>query len=48
MLDIALQHPGSTDDSVIFERSALRVQCEQDHLNIILQGIMDTHADLIY
>lgn len=37
-MDIVVRHPGSTHDSVIFDRSALRVQCEQGQLNGILLG----------
>lgn len=38
ILDIVVRHPGSTHDSVIFDRSALRVRFEQRELQGFLLG----------
>lgn len=38
ILDIVVRHPGSTHDSVIFDRSGLRCRFELGHLDGILLG----------
>ncbi|XP_030748939.1 putative nuclease HARBI1 [Sitophilus oryzae] len=38
MLDIVVRHPGSAHDSVIFDRSALRVFCERGQMGGFLLG----------
>lgn len=38
ILDIVVRHPGSTHDSVIFDRSALRVRVEEHQMEGLILG----------
>lgn len=38
IMDIVVRHPGSTHDSVIFDRSSARVRFEQNHVIGLLLG----------
>lgn len=38
ILDIVVRHPGSTHDSVIFDRSGLRCRLELGQFNAVLLG----------